>query len=73
MLEVSFPNGMSSGSMNSWVWAFWLGRYRGSFCLGRDIGVVSMVLTLGLGGAWFVSLFFDSRASYFVLHVFTGW
>ena len=49
MLEVSFPNGMSSGSMNSWVWAFWLGRYRGSFCLGRDIGVVSMVLTLGWG------------------------
>jgi len=32
----------------------WLGRYRerGSLWGGHDVGVVSMVLTLGVGGGW---------------------
>jgi len=49
VLQVSLSSGMFSGSMNGGVWAFWLGRYRGSLLGGRDIGVVSMVLMLGCG------------------------
>jgi len=30
----------------------WLGMYWGLFMVGRDIRVVSMVLTLGLGGVF---------------------
>jgi len=65
VLQVSLSSGMSGGSMKGGVGCgpAWLGRYwgRGSLWGGCDIGVVSMVLTLGLGlgGAWVcgVSLF----------------
>jgi len=47
-LQVSLSSGMSSESMNGGVWISLLGCVLG----GRDIGVVSMVLTLGWGAGW---------------------
>jgi len=49
VLQVSFSSGMSSGLMNVGVWAFCSVGMRGSLLVGRDIDVVSMVLTLGWG------------------------
>jgi len=55
VLQVIFSSGMSSGSMNGGVWISLVGYVLGGvmgvvYGGGRDIGVVSMVLTLGWGG-----------------------
>jgi len=52
VLQVSLSSGMSGGSVNGGVWV-WVG-IGGVVYGGCDIGVVSMVLTLGWGyvGLW---------------------
>jgi len=52
VLQVGLSSGMSSGSMNGGVWISLVGYVwgGGEFMGGRDVGVVSMVLTLGWGG-----------------------
>ena len=55
MLQVSLSSGMSSGSMNGGVWIYLVGCVLGVVGVvygGCDIGVVSMVLTLGWGWGW---------------------
>jgi len=49
VLQVNLSSGMSSGSMNGGVWICLIGYVLGgggSLWGGRDIGVLSMVLTL---------------------------
>jgi len=76
VLQVSLSGGMSSGSMNGGTGCGppWLGRYWGVvYGGGVNIGAVSLVLTLGWGGAWVFGVnLFDVFSFFFGVIILGG-